>query len=76
MHIKYCKTDGQNVLSVGRQSAYSALIVPLDKREKSGLFLFMFLSFSESIKKAKHFVAHTHTHTHTHKHTGCLFLCN
>jgi len=71
MHIKYCKTEGQTVLSFGRQFAYTAPIVPLDKkereREKAESFSLCFFLFSEGIKKARHFVAHTHTHTHTHR---------
>jgi hypothetical protein len=52
MHMKYCKMDGRYVLTCGRQFAYTALIVPLDKREKkkSGIFLFTFL-FLRTLRK-------------------------
>jgi len=67
MHMKYCKMDGRYVLTCGRQFAYTALIVPLDKREREKKRnLSLYISFSENIKKAKHFLTHT----------GCHFRCN
>jgi hypothetical protein len=59
MHIKYCKTDGVSFLSEGSLPTLLPF-VPLDKRKNSGIFPFMCLSFSDSIKKAKHFVTQTH----------------
>ena len=57
MHIKYCKTDGQYVLTFGRQFVYTALIVPLDKRgKKVESFSLCFFLFLRALRKRNIFL--------------------